>query len=181
MPHFMFSVGKGAEVGGCVERVCLFTPWHKPTQVTNSQTGQPMVLQPVQIAWNWLAQQALVWPQGAEIKPIMLNPGGTGSAPVVYCIQKTDPVLERAQVNAPYGSPQGNGQVLTMPPIAAPKGQQSMNHGSYEEIHSSGLPNTGDTMMGEFDTLGGTFSDLESNGTETIRQMAIPPSAPMGR
>lgn len=137
-----------------------------------------MVIQPKQAAYNWLASQTnYVWPQNVNLNCLQLSDSVSGREPVIYCIQKTEASIERAQVNAPFSTPFGSSKVLTMPPQAAPEGSQRHQHGMYEEIDGSGLVNNADPLMGEVDGHGGTFTDFSpTTRKEEIRQMAIPQS-----
>ncbi len=175
MPHFMFYVKPEHEVPGCVSRVCIQIPWLKPVQMAD-QNGNPVVVAPQQAAWNFITAQQLPWPQGVNVELNVINGQSTCRAPLIYCIQDTKPVIDPAQVNAPYSTPLGSSRVLTMPPMAAPKGSQAQYHGQYEVVDNSGVVNNDDPLMGAVDGFGGTFSDLDSTGREAIREMAIPPS-----
>lgn len=177
MPHFCFTFDPPQ--AGCAIRVCLFTPWTQPARAPN---GQPM--DPAQQAWAYLqqyanqrdqqGQPALVFPPNPEIKCTCLNPGGTGNQPNVYCIQKADPDIGRAQINAPYNHPVGNGQSWAPPPL--PSKERAAPQGAMEDLTDCALSATGDTVFGEMDGAGGTYSDVDSQGREIPRQMFMPPS-----
>ncbi len=180
--HIAFSCRQEQGIPGCVERVCLYTPWNQPQQVQNPQNGQIVVMNPGQLAWQWLSSQGLVFPQGVSFTPAVINPQGTNPAgannqPAIYCVQKTDQSVERAQVSAPYANPVGNGKYLTEPPVQQPKGApRAVPQGAYEDLHDAGLAINSDPMMGEMDGAAGTFSDIDSTGTERLRQNFMPPS-----
>lgn len=167
MPHYVFTFTPS--VAGCVERVCLFTPW--------VQNGPAL-------AWQWLQQFArtpdpsgrpvLMFAQNCNVGCTCTNPGGAGTAPNVYCVQKAEPLIDRQQINAPYGSPIGNGHALTMPPLPTKGRDASSPQGMYENMPDCALANNADPMFGDSDGAGGTFSDLDSTGHEVIRQMTSP-------
>ncbi len=176
MPHFCFVFTPSQS--GCVERACVSTPWFQPQQ---TQQGP---VDPKQLAYNYLMQYSnqrdgnnnpiLFFAQNAKCECIVINPSAH-TPPNVYCIQKAEPTADRCQVNAPYNMPLSNGQGLTMPPIASQ--EKRMNPGMYEPMHDSALPRTNDTLLGEMDGEGGTFTDYSpTTGTETVREYAMPVS-----
>lgn len=177
MPHFCFTFEPSS--AGCVERVCLFTPWAQPARAPNGS-----VVQPADQAWAYLQSFAsqrdqnnnpsLVFSPGCKINCMCTNPGGTGNTPNVYCIQKADPYVGRAQVNAPYGQPVSSGGMMSTPPL--PSKDRLVPQGVYEELNDCALPRTNDSLLGEMDGEGGTYTDVDSQGREIPRQMMMPPS-----
>ncbi len=174
MPHFVFTFS--GSPAGCVERICLYTPWSQPQR---DQTGQ--VRTPEQMAWAYLLQFAaqrdqagnpiMVLPQGAQVGCTRIT--DSGDKPNVYCVQTALPQVTRAQHNAPFSTPVGNGQMLTMPPEA--QRGRTAPVGSLEEIHDCALTNSADALFGESDGLGGTFSDIDrQTGQEVLRQATAP-------
>ncbi len=181
MPHFVF-IFEPAQAG-CVERVALSTPWHQPVR-----TPQGQVLDPGAQAWSFLmqyaqqrdqfGQPALIFPsnlQPAGIKCICTNPAGHSPQPNVYCIQKTEPMIDRQQVNAPYNMPVSSGGGLTLPPVQQPANAPRIApQGMYEDLTDSALPATADAVFGEMDGAGGTYTDIDSQGREIKRGMTAP-------
>lgn len=182
MPDFLFKVPDNVPVpAGCVERVCIRVPWSQPQRakdqnghfVINPQNGQFVVLGPPQLAWSWLSQQqGLFWVPGVNYEFKTTNPASQCEKPMIYCLQDGKASVDRAQYNAPYAHPVGNGQGLTMPPAAAPANDPSkaLSHGQYDPIDPSGLANSSDPLLGGSDGLDGTFSDTSFDGREELRQ-----------
>lgn len=170
MPHFVFTLEPPQ--AGCVERVCMFSPWPQAQQ-----------------AWNWLLQYAqqpgpfgqpmIMFAQGAKVSNCTCtNQGGQGQQPNVYCVQRSMPTVDRQQVNAPYNTPLANGYNLTPPPVAGPSGQRrdplQNPQGMYEDLTDAALAASADAVFGEMDGAGGTFTDVDSRGNETLRGITAP-------
>ncbi len=172
MPHFAFFFSPSQV--GCVERLVVQTPWYQPAQGPNGQ-----IMDPSALAWSYVLQQvqagSLVLPENAQMKCTVTNPGGHSKVPVIYCIQTAIPQIDRAQVNAPFNSPVGSGRGLTEPPRQVPRNQVGSG-GMYEDLSDCALASSADSILGEADGAAGTWSDLDSQGRETVRQMAVPPS-----
>jgi len=181
MPHFLF-IFEPAQAG-CVERVSLSTPWHQPVQ-----TRQGQIMDPGAQAWAYLmnfaqqkdqfGQPCLIFPNGLQpsgIKCICTNPTGHSQQPNVYCIQKTEPMIDRQQINAPYNMPVSSGGGLTLPPVMqAANAPRAAPQGMYEDLTDSALPSTADAVFGEMDGAGGTYTDLDSRGNEIKRGLTSP-------
>lgn len=180
MPHFAFTFEPSQ--AGCVERVCLFTPWDKQARAPNGA-----VVQPAEQAWTFLQQYAqqrdqsgnplLTFTPGCKIGCTCINPGGQGQQPNVYCVQKADPYVGRAQVNAPWGAPVASGVSLAPPPLPGQPGaarQGCAPQGMYDDLGDSALALTGDSVFGEVDGYGGTYTDVDSQGREVKREIAMP-------
>ncbi len=175
MPHYCFTFDPPQ--AGCVARVCLYTPW---TQNARSPQGQ--VVDPAGQAWGYLLQYAnqrdpqgqplLVFPPNPQIGCTCTNPGGTGRDPNVYCIQTHMPYVDRAQVNAPYNTPVASGRSFAPPPM--PSKERTAPQGMYEDLTDCALAANGDTVFGDSDGAGGTYSDVDSQGREIPRQMTMP-------
>ncbi len=173
MPHFAF-IFEPSQVG-CVERLVMSTPWFQPAQGPGGK-----VMQPAELAWSYILQQVqggkLILPENAQMKCIITNPQGHSPQPTIYCIQTAAPSIDRAQINAPFNTPVGSGRGLTEPPRQLPRGQTGSG-GLYEDLTDCALASSSDSILGETDGAAGTWSDLDSQGRETVRQMAMPPSA----
>lgn len=175
MPHYCFTFDPPQ--AGCVVRVCLFTPWTQPARTPQGN------LDPSGQAWAYLLQYAqqrdaqgqpfIVFPQDPQIGCTVLNPGGTGNQPNVYCVQKAEPLVDRQQVNAPYNSPVASGRGFSPPPM--PSKDRAAPQGMYEDLTDCALPATADAVFGEMDGAGGTYTDVDSQGREVPRQMMMPP------
>lgn len=180
MPHICFinDPQQGAVPVGYVERVCVYSPW---TQNQRAQNGA--TVNPIEAAWYALQQLAQkngwVFSPGVDYKPMITNKAtDMGNEFKCYCVQFAQPSVERAQVNAPYGVPHGNGRQLTMPPVATK--ERSVAQGLYEQIDQSALPaNAGDGLMAEMDGEGGTWTDLDSLGNEVVRHELMPQGVPV--
>lgn len=175
MPHFCFTFEPSQ--AGCAQRVCLFSPWAQPTRGPN---GQP--LNPPEAAWLALQQYAqsrnshgqpfLIIPPGVAPKVICTNPGGQGDQFNVYCVQKADPEVSRTPIHAPYGSPLASGHSMAPPPL--PSKERTVPQGMYDELPDCALASSSDSVLGEMDAAGGTYSDLDSQGREIPRQNIAP-------
>lgn len=180
--HIVFFCLPAHAVPGCVERVAMYTPCNQAQQVRNPQNGQVMAVNPPQIAWNWLTTQGLIFPQGVNfeyrvISPAGQNPAGADTSPAIWCVQETRQTVERTQVNAPYAQPVGNGRQLTEPPVLQPKNApRTVPAGCMEDLGDAGLAINSDTVVGDMDGAAGTFTDIDSLGQETMRQMYMPQS-----
>ncbi len=183
MPHFCVDF-KPAQAG-CVERLCMFTPWHQPMR---DNTGK--VMNPWEMAFGWLQQYAnqrdangnpiLALPPGAQVTASVLNTGGAGTTPLVYCTQTSYPDAGRAQVNAPYAGTFQNGRGMAPPPMQQPaNAPRTTPQGAYEDLTDAGLGVIGDVVFGEGDESQRTFTDIDGQGRETVRQMYQQPSAPV--
>lgn len=187
MPHFLFMCPQGKETPGCIERFMVYVPWNKPAPamnghgqpLSNPQTGQPVMMTPAQMAWQWGYEQlknSYPFPPGVPYNCQQLTNGAP--EPSAYCVQTTPPAESRVPVNAPWGTPVASHQNLTMPPSATPQGgPRGAPQGMYEEIHDCGLVTNADPMMGEIDGAGGTFTDIDRlTGQEVVRQTYMPAS-----
>ncbi len=175
MPHFVFTFEPAA--AGCVERVCLFTPWTQPARGPDGG-----IMQPWQQAYGFLMQYAqqrdpqnnplLVFTPGVQFKCTCITPGGAGNTPNIYCIQKADPYIDRQQVNAPFNMPVASGRNFTPPPL--PSKERVVPQGMYEDMHDCALAATSDSILGEMDGAAGTFTDIDSQGNEVVRGVTAP-------
>ncbi len=183
MPIFSFTFAPPH--AGCVKRLTLMTPWNKA--VAHPQTGQPM--SPNDAAWLWLQGYAAQRdqngnpplcfpPECSDIKCKMVGVGGEGNPqPMILAVETAEPTVDRQQVNAPYGTPVGNGHMLTMPPVQGKPNERTVPQGMYEDLTDCGLTNNDDPLLGGGDGHGGTFTDFNPNDRmETVRQLAMPPS-----
>ncbi len=181
MPHFTFIFTPAQ--AGCVERVVLSTPWFQ-----NARGPQGQVVDPGAQAWAYLlnfaqqrdqfGQPCLIFPSGLQpsgIQCICTNPNGHSQQPNVYCIQKTEPLVDRQQINAPYSMPVSSGGGLTPPPAQPPpNAPRAVPQGMYEDLTDSALASTADSVLGDMDGAGGTYTDVDSQGREVKRGMMSP-------
>ncbi len=185
MPHFCFIFT--LPQAGCVERLCLFTPWATPQQV-QGPNGVVMAT-PEQLAFNYIVQQAqtrdgygnplLPLPPGSPVDVRKTNPTGAGKEPVIYCTQVAYPAADRVQTNAPYADAVGQ-RGLAPPPMQMPANAPRMvPQGAYEPLTDAGLGVIGDSMMGDQDETQRTFTDIDSLGNETVRGLYAVPGPPV--
>lgn len=178
--YFLFVVEDGQAVPGCVERMVISSPFFAPHPQTGKMT--PSVKQTA----AWIQQnlmQQYPFPPNGNFKGHRLGPAEAANNKAdLICIQMTPPSLDPRYVNSgqPTGDPRGNGG-MDPPPQPGPPGAREPGV-NYEEIDDAGLSTTSDTMMGDGDPFGGTYTDIDGQGRETPRNMNQPPSTgPHGR
>lgn len=177
MSCFMFMTDQ--QVAGCVERILVASPFLKPAVVNTPQGQRQMNVPDPKATWNWVSQQQLPFPPGANFKTYIISASYMKdiTSPQVLMVQTAPPVLSESGVNSgsPYGPPVGNrGAPIGPPPIAGQPG----GGGHYEDLPDAALPGNADPMVGDTDPAGGTFTDIDLQGNETRRDMMRPISPP---
>jgi hypothetical protein len=181
MPHLAFKCPDQQKIAGCLEAFMMYIPFDPRGQV-NTQQG-PM--SGAQVAWSLALQDCankrIPLPPNASFQPELISPAkDKGEAPFIYMVQVTQPTADRVQTNAVEGMPVGNGYNLTPPPVLQPQNAQRANPmGTYDMLPDCALAANSDSMMGEMDGLGGTWTDVDSSGREVVRPMYIEPSKPV--
>lgn len=140
----------------------------------------------VQQVWQYISQNPAAFriPPGVAFQPTLLR-DQSGPQTSVFCIQIVQgPTVAPAQVSAPYADPYGNRGQQSAPPIQPPGSNQPRppdQRGAMEEIPDAALPGNADPMLGDIDGLGGTYSDIDGQGRETIRprDMCVEASVPV--
>lgn len=182
MPVFQFTFGP--PTAGCVAKVILKTPWDRPVREQPSQHfPQGRILNPPEAACAWLgsygAQQdqygnpVLLFPPGSQ--PLIHQIGNEHGPAQVLAIEPYPPIVDRQQVNAPYGQPVGNGRSFALPPEQPkPNAPRAVPMGMYEPLADCAVTLNSDSLMGDSDGEGGTYTDIDSMGNEVVRQLAMP-------
>ncbi len=148
-----------------------------------AQTQQGPMTAPV-VAWNLAMQycqaQRIPLPPQVQFVPTLLSNEKNRGDTEVMMVQTSQPTADRVQTNAVEGMPVGNGYNLTPPPTLQPQNAQRENPmGTYDVLPDCALAANSDSMMGEMDGQGGTWTDVDSQGREVPRQMYIEPSKPI--
>lgn len=183
MPLFLFQCPTENRVAGAVDCVVVRTPFWKTKADPRSgqamyhpQTRQPLMEPDAQKTWQWLNTQGLPLSPGANYSGMALAPTSDQKyQPQVICVQIIPPTVQQhAQLHAPFGSPVGNsGAPITQPPQADPNWRPGMpapyRQDPFETLDNSALPGGSDSMLGDVDPSGGTFTDIDTQGNEIQR------------
>jgi hypothetical protein len=170
MPEYYFICPANQRRPGCVEALYCATPFLGQQRAPN---GQVYNVPNAQQTWAWLAQQGLPFPPGVSFACRNITPYPNqeqNRSPMLIAVHYTPAPVQatQVQINAPYNTPVGNrGQNnVELPVVGAPRvGQQ----GAFEVLPDAALPGNADPMLGEHDGQGGTYSDIQSDGTEYTR------------
>lgn len=181
MPHLKFTCPEQQRIAGCLQAFMMYTPFDPRLQVQTQQG--PMT--GAQVAWNLAMQDCankrIPLPPQCQFAPTLISTNkDQGEQPSIYMVEITQPTANRVQTNAVEGMPVGNGYSLAPPPTIQPMNAPRANPmGSYDELPDCALAANHDTMMGEMDGEGGTWTDVDSRGNEVPRRMYIEPSKPI--
>jgi hypothetical protein len=130
-----------------------------------------------QAAFNWSMQSfqasGVPIPHGCQFEPkVLSHDRDKGNNPNIETYQVSRPTAERSQVNAVEGQPVGNGYRLSEPPIQRSQGDmtRAAPPGCMEELPECALASNSDSMLGEIDGFGGTWTDFSpTSKTEEVR------------
>ena len=179
MPHLKFTCPDQQRLAGCLQAFMMYIPFD-PRQQVPTQQG-PM--SGAQVAWNLAMQDCtnkrIPLPPGCSFQPetISINKD-KGDQPFIYMVEVSQPTAERVQVNAVDGTPMANGYKLSEPPIL--QKNRAVPQGAYEPLDDRALAQNSDSMMGEMDGLGGTWTDFSpTERREVVRQIYMEPSKPI--
>jgi hypothetical protein len=190
MALFLFDCPQQNRIPGCVEKIVVRTPfWKAKIDPTGQQVFHPVTRKPTMEpdyaqTWVWLSQAAAQYgvtlPPSANFAGSILAPTpDINTPPSILCVQTTPASIQQhAPVHAPYGQPVGNPGQFAPPPMVDPNWKPGMpapyRQDPFEALDASALPSTADSMLGEVDPSGGTFSDVDVNGNEMRRDERRP-------
>lgn len=182
-------------VAGAIERIHVSIPFMKQRvdpntrmPMVNPQTGQPVMMPDAEAAWNWVKSQGFHFPPNVPFTGIIRNPVTMPDhgPPIVLCYQLSHPKTSESFVNAgqPDAQMAGNpSNGVNLPPrvgrqthYGGPNGEV-LRADPFEPVHASGVPRTQDSMMGENDPQGGTFTDI-SPLDDQERKRSLDPQKP---
>jgi hypothetical protein len=168
--------GQYIEIAGCICRIGCIGPFHRMVQ--HPKTGQPVQVPDYNAALNWITSQlqgGAQFPNGCNFQEYALNhqmmPNHT--KPQIIFVQTAAPSVSQQHVQSgqPYGPPYGQGgQTLTQPPLSADP--LNIGRSGIEDLPDVALPRTQDSFL-DTDPLGGTFSEIDKDGREEIRDPGL--------
>ena len=189
MPMYTFECPPQQRIAGCVEKIVVRTPYWRGkvhpngAPVIDPRTNRQVPEPDSQQTWAWISQQNLPLPPSASFSgSIQTYTPDTNLPAEVIAVQYTQPQVQgHAPIHAPYGQPVGNAGAYQPPPMVDSRFQnpaaKPYRQDPFEPLDGAALPGGTDSMMGDVDPSGGTFTDTDSQGNE-IRRQDIMPVAP---
>jgi hypothetical protein len=165
-------------VAGAIERIHVSVPFVRQRTDPNGvplfdQLRRPIMMPDAAEAWKWVKSQGFYFPKDVSFTGIIrpYTPESLGQAsgpPIVLTFQLSPPNTSGSFVNAGQPDAQMHGQsngVEAPPQVGRPVHYGGPNGelrraDPWETVDGSGVPRTQDSVMGDADPQGGTFTDV---------------------
>lgn len=170
---------------GCVDNIIVYSPFMKQGQGRRPDGAiVPVAVPDVQAALGWMMGTGHPFADSNFDFYMLARKSDIESpAPSVQCVSIAEPSVSSRHVTAgqPDVQPIGNPGHFAPPPQAGPPpaaGQQYRSETGYEDISDVGLGRTADSMFGDGDPEGGTYTDIDLQGREMKRGTQAPVQPP---